>query len=72
MAVAEARIAAERARLERLGVVDPNGNLVSRDQPPDRLLVNGRAVAKEWERFSRGKSQVQVLLRPRDDSAIAS
>jgi len=35
MALAAARISAERARLERLGVVDANGDLVSRDLPPD-------------------------------------
>ena len=35
MALASARIAAERVRLERLGVIDPSGNLVSRDLPPD-------------------------------------
>jgi hypothetical protein len=30
-------MAAERARLERLGVIDANGNLVSRDRPSDML-----------------------------------
>jgi hypothetical protein len=35
MAMAAARIAAERARLERLGIIDANGDLVSRDLPPD-------------------------------------
>jgi hypothetical protein len=35
MALAAARIAAERARLEQLGVIDASGNLVSHDLPPD-------------------------------------
>ena len=35
MALATARIVAERARLERLGIVDADGNLVSTDLPPD-------------------------------------
>ena len=34
MALAEARIAAERARRERLGIIDANGDLVSRELPP--------------------------------------
>lgn len=37
MALATARIAAERARLERLGIIDENGDLVSRALPPDML-----------------------------------
>jgi hypothetical protein len=37
MALAEARIAAERIRLERLGIIDANGDLVSRTLPPDML-----------------------------------
>jgi hypothetical protein len=37
MALAAARIAAERARLERLGIIDANGNLVSTALPPDML-----------------------------------
>ena len=37
MALATARIAAERARLERLGIIAANGNLVSRELPPDML-----------------------------------
>jgi hypothetical protein len=37
MALAAARIAAERTRLERLGIIDANGNLVSQDLPPDML-----------------------------------
>jgi hypothetical protein len=35
MALASARIAAERSRLERLGIIDVNGDLVSRQLPPD-------------------------------------
>ena len=37
MALAAARIAAERVRLQRLGIVDANGDLVSRELPPDML-----------------------------------
>jgi hypothetical protein len=37
MALAAVRIAAERVRLERLGVVDANGNLVSQELPLDML-----------------------------------
>jgi hypothetical protein len=37
MALAEARIAAERVRLERLGIIDANGGLVSGELPPDML-----------------------------------
>ena len=37
MALAASRIAAERARLERLGIIDAKGELVSRDLPPDML-----------------------------------
>jgi hypothetical protein len=37
MALAAARIAAERVRLERLGVIDANGDLVSRELPLDML-----------------------------------
>ncbi len=37
MALAAARITAERARLEGLGVVDAKGELVSRELPPDML-----------------------------------
>jgi hypothetical protein len=35
MALANARIVAERARLEGLGVIDAGGNLVSTELPPD-------------------------------------
>ena len=35
MALAAARIAAERSRLERLGIIDANGDLTSRELPPD-------------------------------------
>ncbi len=37
MALAAERIAAERVRLERLGIIDANGDLVSRELPPDML-----------------------------------
>ena len=37
MALATARIAAERVRLERLGIIDANGNLVSTELPSDML-----------------------------------
>jgi hypothetical protein len=37
MALATARIVAERARLERLGIIDANGNLVSTALPSDML-----------------------------------
>ena len=37
MALATARIAAERAHLERLGIIDANGNLVSTELPSDML-----------------------------------
>ena len=37
MTLAAARIAAERARLEQLGIIDANGDLVSRELPPDML-----------------------------------
>lgn len=44
MALAAARIIAERARLERLGVIDANGDLVSRDLPPDMLPESDATV----------------------------
>ncbi len=37
MALAAERIAAERVRLERLGIVDARGELISRELPPDML-----------------------------------
>ena len=37
MALAAERIAAERVRLERLGIIDADGELVSRALPPDML-----------------------------------
>ena len=37
MALAAARIAAERVRLEQLGIIDASGDLVSRELPPDML-----------------------------------
>jgi hypothetical protein len=44
MALAAARIAAERVRLERLGIIDANGDLVSRELPPDMLAESGTTV----------------------------
>jgi hypothetical protein len=35
MALAAARIVAERERLEQLGIIDASGNLVSTELPPD-------------------------------------
>jgi hypothetical protein len=35
MALAAERIAAARARLERLGIIDADGHLVSHELPPD-------------------------------------
>jgi hypothetical protein len=37
MALAAERIAVERVRLERLGIIDENGELISRALPPDML-----------------------------------
>jgi hypothetical protein len=37
MALASTRILAERARLEGLGIIDAEGNLVSRELPADML-----------------------------------
>jgi hypothetical protein len=37
MDLASARIAAARARLERLGIIDSDGKLVSNELPPDML-----------------------------------
>jgi len=37
MALAAERIAAERVRLERMGIIDANGELVSRELPADML-----------------------------------
>ncbi len=37
MALAAERIAVERVRLERLGIIDENGDLISRALPPDML-----------------------------------
>jgi hypothetical protein len=44
MALAAARIVAERARLERLGIIDSNGDLVSRELPPDMLPESDTTV----------------------------
>ena len=35
--LADARLATARKRLQHLGIVDDDGNLVSRDMPPDML-----------------------------------
>jgi len=37
MALAATRIAAERVRLERLGIIGEDGELISHDLPPDML-----------------------------------
>jgi hypothetical protein len=37
MALAATRIAAERTRLQRLGIIDAKGELVSTSLPPDML-----------------------------------
>jgi hypothetical protein len=37
MALAAARIGAERVRLEQFGIIDANGELKSRELPPDML-----------------------------------
>jgi hypothetical protein len=37
MALASTRVAAARSRLERLGIIDANGDLVSKELPPDML-----------------------------------
>jgi hypothetical protein len=37
LALAEARITAERERLQQLGIIDEHGNLVSRELPADML-----------------------------------
>ena len=44
MALAAARIAAERVRLVRLGIIDANGDLVSRELPPDILPESDTSV----------------------------
>jgi hypothetical protein len=44
MAMAAARIAAERARLERLGIIDAAGDLVSTELPPDMRAESDTTV----------------------------
>ena len=44
MAMAAARIAAERVRLERLGIIDENGDLRSTVLPPDMLPDSDTSV----------------------------
>jgi hypothetical protein len=42
--MATARIAAERVRLERLGIIDENGDLRSHTLPPDMLDDSGTTL----------------------------
>lgn len=44
MAMAAARIAAERVRLERLGIINENGDLRSTVLPPDMLPDSDTSV----------------------------
>jgi hypothetical protein len=44
MAMATARITAERVRLERLGIIDENGDLRSLTLPPDMLDESGTTL----------------------------
>lgn len=44
MALAAARIAAECARLEALGIIDAKGDLVSHELPPDMLPASDTTV----------------------------
>lgn len=44
MALAATRIAAERTRLERLGIIDAKGELVSTSLPPDMLPESDTTV----------------------------
>jgi hypothetical protein len=44
MALAAARIAGERVRLEGLGIIDANGALVSRELPPDMRAESDTTV----------------------------
>jgi hypothetical protein len=44
MALAVARIVAERARLEQLRIIDASGNLVSTALPPDMLPESDATV----------------------------
>ncbi len=44
MALAGLRIDAERVRLERLGIIDANGDLVSTVLPPDMLPESSTTV----------------------------
>jgi hypothetical protein len=44
MALAAARIDAERERLEHLGIIDANGNLASHEMPPDMLPESDTTV----------------------------
>lgn len=44
MALAATRIAAERVRLKRLGIIDAKGDLVSHELPPDMLPESDTTV----------------------------
>ena len=44
MVLATERIAAERVRLERLGIIDGSGNVVSKDLPADMLPESDTTV----------------------------
>ena len=44
MALAASRIAAERVRMERLGIVDAEGDLISRELPPDMRAESDTTV----------------------------
>ena len=44
MALAAARIGAERKRLEHLGIIDASGNLVSTDLPPEMRPDSGTTL----------------------------
>jgi hypothetical protein len=59
MALAAARIAAERARMERLGIIDTNGDLVSRELPPDMLPESGATVETGCSRHCRERGSAR-------------
>jgi hypothetical protein len=51
MALAATRIAEERIRMEKLGIIDAEGNLISTELTPDMLPGSGmgcRIGAKPW------------------------
>jgi hypothetical protein len=53
MDLASARIAASRARLERLGIIDADGKLVSSELPPDMLPDSDTTLETGWGRMTR-------------------